>query len=239
MAKRRRRTRGRVLRFVLKAAAWLVLVLLLATALPTACFRWVDPPASSFMLQAHFRATRGDDYPVRHEWVDLAGIAPELQLAVIVAEDQRFPLHNGFDVGAIERALREAGRGGRMRGASTITQQVAKNLYLWPGRNLVRKGIEAWFTVLIEAMWPKQRILEIYLNVAEFGKGNCGAGAASRFFFDKTAAELTPEEAALLAAVLPNPRKLRAWNPGPYAQERTQEILGLMEKLGTGYLGRL
>lgn len=217
------------------------LVVVAATAGPTLCLRAVDPPTSSFILQARWRAAWDDGDPVHHTWVALDRIAPAMQLAVIVAEDQRFPEHRGFDLRSIERSIRGrgSGRDARLRGASTISQQVAKNLFLWPGRSWLRKGIEAWFTVWIEACWPKRRILEVYLNIAEFGKGNYGVGAASETFFARPPAELTDEQGALLAAVLPNPRTLRAWNPGPYARQRTKEIQHLMAKLGTGYLARL
>jgi monofunctional biosynthetic peptidoglycan transglycosylase len=164
---------------------------------------------------------------VEYAWVDREAISSELRLAVVLAEDQRFLLHRGFDVKSVRRALREREQG-RLRGASTITQQVAKNLFLWPGQSYLRKGIEAWFTLWIEHLWSKQRILEMYLNVAQFGPCIFGAGAASERFFGVPALELTPDEAALLATVLPNPKRLRAHNPGPYASERRAEILELM-----------
>jgi monofunctional biosynthetic peptidoglycan transglycosylase len=165
---------------------------------------------------------------VAYRWVDREAISPHLKLAVVLAEDQRFLLHSGFDTKSIRKALREREQG-RVRGASTITQQVAKNLFLWPGQSYLRKGVEAWLTFWIEALWSKQRTLEVYLNVAQFGPCLFGVGAASERFFDVAPADLTPEQAALLATVLPNPLKLRAHNPGPYARERRDEILGLME----------
>ena len=164
---------------------------------------------------------------VEYEWVDREAISRDLRLAVVLAEDQRFLLHNGFDGRSLRRALRERERG-RVRGASTISQQVAKNLFLWPGQSYLRKGIEAWLTLWIEILWPKQRILEVYLNVAQFGPCVFGASAASERFFGVPPLELAPDEAALLATVLPNPKRLRAHNPGPYASERRAEILELM-----------
>jgi monofunctional biosynthetic peptidoglycan transglycosylase len=173
---------------------------------------------------------------VDYHWVDGEAIASDLPLAVVVAEDQRFFDHSGFDFEAIERALREREREGRIRGASTISQQLAKNLFLWPGQNLVRKGLEVWFTVWIEQLWSKRRILEVYLNVVQFGPCTFGAEAAAQKYFETSAASLAPEQAALLATVLPNPLRLRAWNPGPYAQSRTAEVLLLMQR--HGYLKR-
>jgi monofunctional biosynthetic peptidoglycan transglycosylase len=164
---------------------------------------------------------------VEYEWVDREAISTDLRLAVVLAEDQRFLLHNGFDGRSLRRALREREKG-RVRGASTISQQVAKNLFLWPGQSYLRKGIEAWLTFWIELLWPKQRILEVHLNVAQFGPCIFGAGAASERFFGVPPLELAPDEAALLATVLPNPKRLRAHNPGPYASERRAEILELM-----------
>ena len=164
---------------------------------------------------------------VEYEWVDREAISKDLRLAVVLAEDQRFLLHNGFDGRSLRRALREREKG-RVRGASTISQQVAKNLFLWPGQSYLRKGIEAWLTLWIELLWPKQRILEVHLNIAQFGPCVFGAGAASERFFGVPPLELAPDEAALLATVLPNPKRLRAHNPGPYASERRAEILELM-----------
>ena len=165
---------------------------------------------------------------VDYAWLDFEAIAPDLGLAVIVSEDQRFFEHTGFDLNAITRALNEHGGGGRLRGASTISQQVAKNLFLWPGRSLIRKGLEAWLTGWLERLWSKRRILEVYLNIAQFGPCLFGAGAASDRYFNTEAIALTPREAALLATVLPNPQRLRASDPGPYASERSAEILELM-----------
>jgi monofunctional biosynthetic peptidoglycan transglycosylase len=170
------------------------------------------------MLQSQVR-------PVEYRWVPAARIPDSLRRAVVAAEDQKFWTHRGFDLEAIERALAHNQKSRRKRGASTISQQVAKNLFLWPSRSYLRKALEASFTVLIEALWPKQRILEVYLNIAEFGPGVYGAEAAARKFFGKPAAALTPPESARLAAVLPNPRKYRLSSPGPYVQARAAWIL--------------
>ena len=155
-----------------------------------------------------------------------------MKVAVIAAEDQRFLEHRGFDLASIRAALDERAQGGRVRGASTVSQQLAKNLFLWPGRSWLRKALEAGFTVLIESFWPKQRILEVYLNVVEFGPGVYGVGAAAEVYFRKAAAELTAEEAALLAAVLPNPQRLQVAAPSAYVRSRQRWILIQMRSLG-------
>jgi monofunctional biosynthetic peptidoglycan transglycosylase len=153
-------------------------------------------------------------------------------VAVIAAEDQMFPVHHGFDYEAIQKAIDHNESGKRIRGASTLTQQTAKNLFLWSGRTWIRKGLEAYFTVLLETFWSKRRILETYLNIAEFGDGIYGVEAASQHYFHKPAARLSSEEAALLAAILPNPRRYSVNKPGPYVRERQQSILTQIGQLG-------
>ncbi len=155
----------------------------------------------------------------------------------MAAEDQNFANHSGFDFKAIEKARANNARGRKVRGASTISQQLAKNLFLWSGRSWVRKGVEAWYTVLIEALWPKRRILEVYANVAEFGDGIYGAQAAARSFWGKDAARLTPAESARLAAVLPNPKRYSVARPGPYVQRRAAWIQRNVQRIGgNGYV---
>ncbi len=187
-------------------------------------WRWIAPPTTAFMWQD----ARGADRPVDQVWVAFDDIAPALPLAVIAAEDQKFPDHHGFDVEAIVDVV----VAGESRGASTISQQVAKNLFLWRERSWVRKGLEAWLTVWIEVLWPKQRILEVHVNVAEFGDGVYGAEAASWRFFDRPPRELTERQAARLAAVLPSPRKLSAARPSDYVRQREREIRRQMKRLG-------
>jgi monofunctional glycosyltransferase len=195
--------------------------------------RWIDPVTSAFMLRARVFAWQSDQpFALRHAWVNLKRIAPAMQLAVIASEDQKFCVHWGFDLQSIDGALQDRERGRRARGASTLTQQVAKNLYLWPGRSWLRKGIEAYFTLLIEALWPKERVLEVYLNIAEFGRGIYGVEAAARHYFRKSAAQLQFQEAALLAAVLPNPIRLKAGAPSFYVRSRQRWIVGQMQGLG-------
>jgi monofunctional biosynthetic peptidoglycan transglycosylase len=225
---------------VLRALAWLLLAALVGTVLPVLALRWLDPPTSAFMLARRWEAQREGtrDFVLRWRWVDAAAISPQLPIALVAAEDQKFPRHDGFDVEAIREALDEQGEGGG-RGASTISQQVAKNLFLWSGRSWLRKGVEAWYTLLIEAFWPKARILEVYANIAEFGDGVYGAEAAAQAYFAKPAARLSAQESALLAAVLPNPRVLRAAAPSPYVRRRQAWIARQVRQLGgPGYLAQ-
>jgi monofunctional biosynthetic peptidoglycan transglycosylase len=169
---------------------------------------------------------------IRYRWTSWAQISPAMRVAVVAAEDQKFPHHWGFDFASIAEAIDDHNPRRRVRGASTITQQVARNLFLWSGRSYVRKGLEAYFTILLELFWTKRRILEVYLNVAEFGDGTYGVYAASQTFFEKHPSQLTQAEAALLAAVLPNPKQLHANAPSPYVEERAQWIEEQMEQLG-------
>lgn len=207
-------------------AGWLLASVLALTVTPVLLLRWVDPPTSAFMIRE--RLAR----PIQQRWVDWPQISAHVKVAVIAAEDQKFPEHKGFDLESINDALEERERGRRVRGASTISQQVAKNLFLWPGQSWVRKGLEAYFTLLIETLWPKRRILEVYLNIAELGNGVFGVGAASEVYFGKRAAQLTAAESALLAAVLPNPKRLRVSAPSRYVRSRQDWILGQMRGLG-------
>jgi len=196
--------------------------------------RWIDPLTSAFIVRDRFLAWTQNDakYSYHRKWVDLKQIAPPMRLAVIASEDQTFPTHRGFDFKSIGNAFDERERGRRTRGASTLSQQVAKNLFLWPGQSWIRKGIEAYFTVLIETFWTKERILEIYLNLAEFGPGVYGVEAAGLIFFRRPAARLTTYDAALLAAVLPNPARLRAAAPSAYVRSRQSWIVDQMRGLG-------
>lgn len=216
------------------AADWAARLLVTLTALSVlvvALLRWVPPPTTAFMLREGW--VREHPEGIQYEWVPYRAISRELALAVVASEDQRFPVHNGFDLVEIRKALDESGR---RRGASTVSQQVAKNLFLWPG-GWVRKGMEAYLTVLIETLWPKRRILEVYLNVAEFGPGVFGAEAASRAFYRKAAADLSRPEAARLAAVLPSPRRMSVGRPSDYVRRRQMEIEAHMAQLGgTSYL---
>jgi monofunctional biosynthetic peptidoglycan transglycosylase len=219
--------RGGIGAWLLKGFAALILAFLLLTVVPVLILRWVPPFSSAFMLASRLSGT-----PVQYQWVDLEQISPYTALAVIASEDQLFPFHTGFDMKSIREAVRQNAHRKRPRGASTISQQVAKNLFLWNGASYVRKGIEAYLTVLIETLWPKERILEVYLNIAQFGPGVYGVEAASTKFWRKHAARLTRAESATLAAVLPNPVRMHAERPSAYVATRRDWILGQMRGLG-------
>jgi len=215
------------------AAAFLVSVV------SVVAMRWVDPWYSAFMLNAALDASRTGkpNYDTDYRWVDLEQISPHAAVAVIAAEDQFFPFHTGFDFKSIRDAVRSneaqsKKKRPRVRGASTISQQVAKNLFLWPGRSYVRKGLEAYFTLLIELCWPKERILEVYLNVAQFGNGIYGVEAAAQRFYRMPASRLGRYEAATLAAVLPNPITFKVQAPSAYVTKRRDWILAQMRGLG-------
>ena len=209
-------------------------IFFIASILAVAAFRQINPPTTAFMADARLTAllNRDGNFAFRHEWVSLAQISPNLPLAVVASEDQKFPEHRGFDVQAIEKAYSLNQHSHRLRGASTISQQVAKNVFLWSGRSYFRKALEAYFTVLIETLWPKRRILEVYLNVAEFGSGTYGAEAAAQRFFHKPASRLTRSDAAALAAVLPAPERYSVSSPSRFIQQRREWILGQMQALG-------
>ncbi|MGH8281863.1 MAG: monofunctional biosynthetic peptidoglycan transglycosylase [Gammaproteobacteria bacterium] len=221
---------------------WRVLTILWMSLLATvvgAGFRGVvNPSTTAFMqqrllyLRAHGIAHAHLDY----YWVEYRDMAPAMHLAVVASEDQTFPDNHGFDWQAIDKALHHNQVSRRIRGASTITQQTAKNLYLWSGRNYFRKALEAYFTVLLDMEWPKQRILEMYLNTAQFDSNVFGVGAAARHLFKQTPAQLTPEEAALLAAALPAPDRFDVTDPSAYLQRRQAWILDQMQQLGSDYL---
>lgn len=227
---RRRGPVRRLLRWLVLAA----LVLVVGSVLQVLVLRFVDPPFSAFMVARQVEALRAGDrgFRVDYRWRDASEISPQLAVAVIAAEDQRFAGHHGFDLEAIRAAAERNARGGRVRGASTISQQTAKNLFLWSGRSWLRKGLEAWYTLLIEAMWPKRRIIEVYVNVAEFGDGIYGVQAAARSYWRTDAARLDAARCARLAAVLPAPRRYDARNPGPYVQRRAAWIQRQMRQLG-------
>ena len=240
----RRRGRSATVR-VRRRWSWLLALPLLvagASVIPVIALRWADPPLSAFMLGARLEAWREgqDNFLLDQRWQPLAAISPDLALAVIAAEDQKFPFHRGFDLDAVRDALHTRRSGGRLRGASTITQQLAKNLFLWSGRSWIRKALEAWFTLWLEVVLPKARILELYLNLAEFGPGVYGAGAASARFYGREPRHLTAREAARLAALLPAPRRLGVHDDTPYMRDRERWILRHMQQLGgRAYLVRI
>ena len=213
-----------------------------ASILQVAVLRFVDPPFSAFMMARQFEAWGAGEmsFRVAYDWRDIDRISPSLPVAMVAAEDQNFATHRGFDFKAIEKARANNAKGRKVRGASTVSQQVAKNLFLWQGRSWVRKGVEAWYTLLIELMWPKTRILEVYANIAEFGDGIYGAQAASRSYWRKDASRLSPAESARLAAVLPAPRRYSVASPGPFVQRRANWIQRQSRQIGgPGYLQSL
>ena len=210
-APQRRKTRRPILTALLVLAALPVGGVLIHT---------VAPPPLTLLMAREFVAGNGLDY----RWRSLDQISPNLIASAIAAEDARFCSHGGFDMEAIEKALQNNERGRRVRDGSTISQQTAKNVFLWHGRDWIRKGLEAGYTVMIETIWPKRRIMEVYLNVAEMGPGVYGAEAAARHWFGKSAADLTPREAARIAAILPSPRRYDAGSPGPYVRRRASRI---------------
>jgi len=230
MSGARRKTRRRWFRWL-----WLPPVIFVCvTVLQVLVLRFMDPPTSAFMLARHWDALRDDStgFELRYQWRNWDELSPHLPIALVAAEDQNFPSHYGFDLAAIDKALDSNALGKPVRGASTISQQVAKNLFLWSGRSWLRKGLEVWYTGLIEVMWPKQRILEVYANVAEFGDGVYGAEAAARAFFGKPALLLSASDSARLAAVLPNPKEYSVRVPGPYVQRRAAWIQRQAGNLG-------
>jgi monofunctional glycosyltransferase len=237
-----RRARARPLRALLQWCGIVCLTALALSVLAVLLLRWLHPLRSALMLEASLGAWQAQDhaYHTDYRWVSLEQISPNAAIAVIASEDQQFPFHAGFDFNSIRAAVRASEQGKRLRGASTISQQVAKNLFLWSGHSFVRKGLEAYFTVLIETCWPKERILEMYLNVAQFGDGIYGVQAAAARYWHKSALQLSSADAALLAAVLPNPLRLHPDKPSRYVLQRRDWILGQMRDLGgAGYLRAL
>nr|WP_093189566.1 monofunctional biosynthetic peptidoglycan transglycosylase [Thiocapsa sp. KS1] len=216
--------------------------LLLFSILLVLTLRWLDPPASAFMLRHAYNLWRLDQSPpfYHQTWVPWDRISLPTRLAAIAGEDQRFPTHLGFDLTEIRLAWTDYKNGGRLRGASTITQQAAKNLFLWPGSDLPRKLLEAWFTLLMEILWPKERILEVYLNIVQFSPNTYGIGAASLRYFGRPASELTMREASLLIGVLPAPGHYRLDRPSERLERRAAWITDQASRLGgTRYLNRL
>lgn len=223
-------------RFYLYLIFGIILTLFILLLLSVITLRWVNPSATSFTLRENWSELESERYNLREYWVDSDEIPEQMKWAVVASEDQLFWEHNGFDMESIREAWEERQSGERTRGASTISQQVAKNLYLSPAQTFLRKGFEAGITVLIELFWPKERILEVYLNIAEFGPGIFGIGKAAGHFWAISASELTPEMASRLAAVLPSPKRMRVEPPSPFTEERSLWVLRQMTQLsGVAY----
>lgn len=224
-----RKRSGGIIRSLIVAAVTLFLI---APALLVVIYRFAPPPITILMIE---RLIQGQG--LDHRWTPIDRISPTIVRSVIASEDARFCAHNGFDVAAIEKAIRHnQARPGKIRGGSTISQQAAKNVFLWPQRSWVRKGLEAYFTVLIETVWGKRRIMEVYLNTIEMGPGIYGVEAAAERYFGATAADLTAAQSARLAAIIPDPLKWRASKPGPYVRRRTGRIVARAGTVGRGGL---
>ncbi len=213
---------------IIRIIGILLLLFFTTTIAITVIYRFVPIPGTPLMI---VRAI-SDDAPIHYDWTPLVKISKHLPLAVVSSEDNLFTQHNGFDFKAIREARADAEKGKKLRGASTISQQTAKNVFLWHGRSWVRKGLEAYFTILIETFWGKERIMEVYLNCIEMGNGIYGASAVAKHHFKKEASKLTRKECALIAATLPNPRKYNSAKPSKYMQKREKEILRLMQLIG-------
>lgn len=219
----------RFFKWILKVA----IIFFVSTVLLVFVMRWIHPVTSSIMIQRQIKSIFSGDFElVNYHWISYDNVSRFMPIAIVAAEDQNFPKHFGFDFKQIEKALKQNKRGKRIRGASTITQQVAKNLFLWEGKSFVRKGIEAYFTLIIELLWSKQRILEVHMNIAEMGNNIFGVGTASLAYFKKSPGKLTISQAALLAAVLPNPNKYSVTKPSGYVRGRQNWIIRQINSLG-------
>ncbi|HEX7340490.1 MAG TPA: monofunctional biosynthetic peptidoglycan transglycosylase [Rhodanobacteraceae bacterium] len=234
MSPRRNPSRHARTRRIARIVGWCVLGWIAVTWLVVLILRFVPPPTSAFMIERQVSAwVHGDKhFRLHHHWVPWSRMSKLVPLAMVSSEDQTFPFNHGFDLHAIHVAIDQSERGARLRGASTITQQTAKNLFLWSGRSWIRKGLEVYFTVLIDVTWPKRRILEVYTNIVELGDGIYGVGAASRLYFHTAPANLDARQSALLAAVLPDPRGLHANRPSAYVERRVAWIEQQMHQLG-------
>lgn len=216
---------------------WLAVLVIVFPIVQVAVLRFIDPPFSSFMAIRQFEAWGSGDFKFRiaYDWRDMGKMSPNVPVALVAAEDQLFAEHSGFDMAAIQQARAKNQKGKRIRGGSTISQQTAKNLFLWSGSGWtrwLRKGLETYYTFWMELIWPKERILEVYANVAEFGDGVYGAQAAARTFYRKDASRVSAAEAARMAAVLPNPKRYSVAKPGPYVQRRANAIQRQMGNIG-------
>ena len=219
----------KIFRWIWKATLWFIGLSILSVII----FKWVPVPITPLMMtRAIDNKMEGKDMILSHDWEPIENISPNLQKAVIASEDGNFLKHNGFDFKAMQKAFKNNQKGKRLKGGSTISQQTAKNVFLWQGRSYIRKGLEAYFTVLIELIWGKERIMEVYLNSIEMGNGVYGAESAARHWYRKSAVDLTKKEAAGIAAILPNPRKYKATNSSSYIQRRKDKIVRVMNQIG-------
>lgn len=225
--------KGGIVKLILRVLKILVITFIAASLFGVILFRFVNPPFTWLMIQRGFeRKAAGKDWKVDKKWVDFNDIATPMKRAAVAAEDQTFLENHGFDFKAIQRAIRKNQKSKKLIGGSTITQQTAKNVFLYPGRSLVRKGLEAWFTVLIETFWSKKRVMEVYLNVIEMGDGIYGIEAASQAYFHKPASKLTIRQSAAIAVIFPSPLKWSATKPTRYLRHRQYLIRQNMRRLG-------
>lgn len=217
--------------FFVKLALWFIVISVTLVVL----FRFIPVPMTPLMVSRYFEYKDDDNVGMSHDWVSLDEISPNLQKAVIASEDDTFLTHHGFNFKAMQKAYKSNKKGKRIKGGSTISQQTAKNVFLWQGRSYVRKAFEAYFTVLIEILWSKERIMEVYLNSIEMGKGVYGAQAAAQHWYGKDAASLTKREAAGIAAILPNPIKYKAKNSSSYINRKKNRIVRYMRYVKLNY----
>ena len=226
----------KILRKISVFALKLLLFIFIITLGWVTLYKYVNPPITPLMLIRFFQEESGQRL-IKADWKKYDEISDYMKIAVIASEDQKFPFHNGFDLQSIEEAIDEKLDGERLRGASTISQQTAKNVFLWPSRSWIRKGMEAYFTVLIEKVWGKKRILEVYLNVIETGNGIYGVGEAAQVYFGRSAKNLDEVDAALIAAILPDPRFMSPAKPSEYVLRKQEWIREQIRNLGgTSYL---
>lgn len=222
----------KIFHFIKKAILWFFAISIVLVIL----FRWIPIPYTPLMaIRAIENKSAGKEMVLSHDWVPIEEISPNIQKAVIASEDGTFLTHYGFDFSAIQKAVKNNSKGKRLKGGSTISQQTAKNIFLWQGRSYLRKGLEAYFTVLIEIFWSKERIMEVYLNSIEMGDGVYGIEAASQHWYRKSANDLTKFEAAGIAAILPNPRKYKATNSSSYIERRKGRIVKHMRYVKLDY----
>ena len=218
----------KILRFAKKLALWFFGISIFLVVV----FKWLPIPFTPLMItRAIENKIDGKEMVCSHDWVPLSEISVNMQKAVIASEDGTFLSHNGFDFKAMQKAFKNNNRGRKLKGGSTISQQTAKNIFLWQGRSYIRKGLEAYFTLLIEVIWGKERIMEVYLNSIEMGEGVYGAEAAAQHWYGTSAANLTKNQAAGIAAILPNPRKYKATNSSSYIENRKGKIVRIMRHI--------
>ena len=222
-----------ILRLLFRILKIAFIVFVLGSLFFVILYRYVNPPVTFLMIERGFeRKADGKDWKIDKQWKNFDDIADPMKRAAVAAEDQTFLENHGFDFNAIEKAIKKNEKSKKLIGGSTISQQTAKNVFLWPGRSLVRKGFEAWFTLLMEVFWSKKRIMEVYLNVIEMGDGIYGVEAASQAYFHKSASDLTNQQAAAIAVIFPSPLKWSATNPTPYLKHRQYLIMKNMRRLG-------